>query len=254
MSEIVWITGASTGIGRAAALAYAARGATVVASARSTDKLEALAQEAASLSGTIVAKPLDVVDLAASRAAVAEIEAEVGPIDRAILNAGIYIPMPGAAFDADTVKQHFDVNVLGVANGIDPLIKAFKARGRGQLAIVSSVAGFVGLPLSSAYGATKAALTNMAEALELELAPLGIDVRVVHPGFVDTPATEINEHPMPFIVSAEEAATRILKGLDRKGFEITFPKQFTYGFKALRMLPYGLLLPLTRSATKGNRR
>jgi len=183
-----WVTGASSGIGRALALELADRGWTVHATARDAGALATLAAERP---GLIRPAPGDVTDAAAMAALVARLEAE-GPLALAVLNAGIYEPMRAQEFDAGSVARTFAVNVQGVANGLDPLLKAMIARRRGVVALVASVAGYRGLPRAAAYGATKAALIAMAESLAYDLIDLGVRICVVNPGFVATKATAVN--------------------------------------------------------------
>jgi NAD(P)-dependent dehydrogenase (short-subunit alcohol dehydrogenase family) len=255
VNDVIWITGASSGIGRALALELAGRGASVAASARRTDELERLAADAATLpaasggkAGAIRAFPVDVTDTAAMAATVARIEAEFGPIATAVMNAGLYLPMSGAELDTAKFATTLAVNVMGVVNGIAPVTAAMKARKRGRIAIVSSVAGYSGLPTSAAYGASKAALINLAESLKFDLDPLGIRVQLISPGFVETPATDVNPFPMPFLMKVETAAARIADGLAGDAFEVTFPRRFTYGLKLARILPYWAYFPLARRA------
>ncbi|PWW04228.1 short-subunit dehydrogenase [Hoeflea marina] len=244
-----WITGASSGIGRAVALLLAAKGFTVHATARSADDLDALASEASGLSGRIVATPGDVTDPEAMTAIVERIIADTGPLALAIFNAGVFLPVSGEALQASRFKKTFDVNLMGVVNGLVPAVGVMKPAGRGQIAIVSSVAGYSGLPSSAAYGASKAGLTNMAESLKFDFDKLGIRIQVIHPGFVETPATEKNPFEMPALMKVDDAAGRIVEGLASSSFEITFPRRFTYVLKFLRMLPYPLYFTLMNKAT-----
>ena len=245
----VWITGASSGIGRSVALALAGKGFTVHATARSAGDLEALAAESAKLSGRIVATPGDVTDPEAMAAIVDRIVADSGPLALAIFNAGVFLPVAGEALEASRFRKTFDVNLMGVVNGLVPVVEAMKQAGQGQIAIVSSVAGYSGLPSSAAYGASKAALTNMAESLKFDFDKLGIRIQVIHPGFVDTPATEKNPFEMPALMKVEDAAKRIVEGLAKDQFEITFPRRFTYVLKFLKMLPYPVYFWLMNKAT-----
>jgi NAD(P)-dependent dehydrogenase (short-subunit alcohol dehydrogenase family) len=207
----------------------------VAATARGRGELEKLA---AGSGGKIFAFPADVSDTAAMAATLEAIEAAHGPVARAVFNAGIYLPVDGLNPEVDLFRRSFDVNLMGTVNGLVPAIARMKARKRGQIVIVSSVTGYGGLPTSSAYGATKAALINMAEALKFDLDRVGVLIQVVNPGFVKTPATDSNPFPMPFLVPVETAAARIAAGMNRTGFEITFPRRFTWMLKALRLLPY----------------
>jgi NAD(P)-dependent dehydrogenase (short-subunit alcohol dehydrogenase family) len=246
---VAWITGASTGIGRETARQLASEGWTVWASARDASALDALAADSG---GRIVAAPGDVTDAAAMADIVARIEASGRPLALAILNAGIYLPVSADSLTVDVFQRSFAVNLSGTVNGLVPAIAAMKPRRLGQVAVVSSVTAYGGLPTSSAYGATKAGLTNMAESLKFDLDRMGILIQVVHPGFVETPATDANSFPMPFIVKVDEAARRIRAGLRRGGFEITFPKRFTWALKALNLLPYPLYFALVgRTTGKG---
>ncbi len=244
-----WVTGASSGIGRAVALKLARQGFTVAVTARSAEALETLAGETGASRGTIVPMPGDVTDAAAMDAIVKRIEAEHGGLALVVLNAGVYTAMDGTAPSVDLFDKHFAVNLEGVTNGLVPAIAAMKPRGRGQIAIVSSVAGYVGLPQAAAYGATKAALINMAEALKFDMDRLGILVQLVCPGFVDTPATAQNPFEMPFLMKVDEAADKLVAGLATTRFEITFPRAFTYQLKLLRALPYWAYFPLVGRAT-----
>ena len=249
----VWITGASTGIGRALALRLAADGSVVCASARNTGALAALAEEAKAVRGRIVPVPADVTDAASVRAAWDTVVAAAGVPDLCVVNAGAFVPVEGRTFDAGAVARQFDVNVFGVARTLEAAIPEMVERGSGRIAVVASVAGYRGLPTASAYGATKAALINMCEALRIELAPCGIVVQVVNPGFVETPMTSGNDFPMPFLMPVEKAAAAFHRGLLTDRFEITFPKRFTWMMKVLRLLPNALYLPLAAAGTKRRR-
>ena len=241
-----WVTGASSGIGRAVALKLAAAGFTVAVTARDQAKLATLAAES---NGRIHAFPADVTDAAAVIRILGEIEGRCGRLALAVLNAGVFLPVHGEAMRQLDFDKTFAVNLHGTVHCLLPAVEAMKRSGHGQIALVSSVTGYGGLPTSAAYGATKAALINMAESLRFDLDKLGIRIQVINPGFVDTPATAQNEFPMPALVTPDKAATEILKGLAGKGFEITFPKRFTYGLKLGRFLPYGLYFALINRFT-----
>jgi NAD(P)-dependent dehydrogenase (short-subunit alcohol dehydrogenase family) len=241
-----WVTGASAGIGRAVTLLLVARGWTVHATARDPKALEALA---ALHPGKIIPTPGDVTDREWMAAIVAGIEAEA-PLALVLLNAGIYIPMRAQDFDAAKAAKTFEVNLTGVANGLDPVLKVMIARGKGHVALTASVAGFGGLPAASAYSATKAGLIAMAQSLALDLIDLGVRISVVNPGFVKTEATGVNDFEMPFVMSADDAARRIVEGLERPGFEITFPRRFALFLRAINLLPNQLLFKLWRRMTR----
>jgi NADP-dependent 3-hydroxy acid dehydrogenase YdfG len=245
---VAWVTGASTGIGRALTLALAERGWTVHATARDAAALEKLAAERP---GKIIPQPGDVTDRARMAGIVAAIEAE-RPIALAVLNAGVYLPMRAQEFDAATVEKTFAVNVTGVANGLDPLLKRMIARRRGHVAITASVAGYRGLPRAAAYSATKAALIAMAEALAFDLIDLNVRLSVINPGFVETDATSVNTFEMPFLMSTEKAAARIVAGLERPGFEIAFPRRFALILRLIGLLPNRAYFAVLRKAMGWN--
>jgi NADP-dependent 3-hydroxy acid dehydrogenase YdfG len=230
-----WITGASGGIGRATALRLAAEGWTVYASARGAEALAAVAAEARR-PGSVVPLPLDVTDAEACRGAVAAITA-AGPLALAILNAGVYTPMRAQGFDAAVARRMFEVNLGGVANGLDPVLKHMIARRDGVIAITASVAGYRGLPDAAAYSATKAGLIALAESLAMDLVDLGVRISVINPGFVETEATAVNAFEMPFLMSPDEAGRRIVDGLKRPGFEIAFPRRFALLLRLIGALP-----------------
>ncbi len=240
----VWLTGASAGIGKAVTARLVEDGWTVYITARSEDKLVAMAEGSG---GKIIPAPGDVTDPEAMEKIVARIEAGHG-LALAILNAGVYIPMTAREFNVEDAKKHFDVNLQGVVNGLVPAMQAMLAKNRGCLALVSSVAGYRGLPKAGAYGATKAALINMAEALAYNLYPEGVRISLICPGFVETDATSVNEFDMPFLMQPEDAANRIVDGLRTKKFEITFPRRFSYMLKSFRFLPAKWYIALGRKA------
>jgi len=248
----VWITGASTGIGHALAIKYAKAGHTVLASARTADKLEALSRTP-DTDNRIIPCPLDVTDQVAIAAFVEQQITKHQLPDLVILNAGYYEPVGIEAFTVEHVERINDVNFLGVVRCLCALLPSFKKRASGHIAITASVAGYAGLPRAAAYGATKAALINMTESLKPELNELGIDITVINPGFVETPMTDKNQFEMPFIVSPEQAAERVYSGLQSRHFEITFPKRFTWLMKLVGILPYSLFFSVTRRLVKSEK-
>lgn len=240
--RVVWITGGGTGIGRALALRMAAHGWHVAVSGRRPDVLD----ELAAASDRIHAFPLDVADAGANRATVAAVEAALGPIDLAVLNAGQYRPFRASEFDPAVFEEMTRVNYLGVVNGIGAVLPGMRERGTGHVALVSSVAGYNGLPLGAPYGATKAALINLAESLRFDFRRMGLRISIINPGFVRTPLTDQNKFPMPFLIDADEAAARIERGLEAGRFEIAFPWPMVLMLKFARILPYWLAFPLLR--------
>ncbi|WP_029010397.1 SDR family NAD(P)-dependent oxidoreductase [Azospirillum halopraeferens] len=249
---VAWITGASSGIGRALALRLARDGRTVAASARSAGALSALAAEAgaeAEAEGRIVPFPLDVTDAGAVAAAADVIERRLGPVGLAVLNAGTHTPMGLDDFSAATARALMEVNYFGVVHALDALLPRLAARGGGRVAVVASVAGYRGLPTAAAYGPTKAALINLCEALKPECDRAGIRLHLINPGFVDTPLTARNPFPMPDIIPAAAAADRIADGLAGDRFEIAFPPRFARTLKLARCLPYRAYFALVRRVT-----
>lgn len=234
----IWIIGASAGIGASLARALAGQGAQLVLSARNEGALMALAREcpAARIERLDLAQPGSLAD------AVARLAAEA-PLDGVICTAALYSPSPVADLDPVEAEAMVRVNILGMLE-IARLCPALLRDG-GQLVLFGSVAGYLGLPGGQPYSATKAAINNLAESLAAELAPR-VDVRLVCPGFVETRLTAKNRFTMPAIISPEKAAEAVLRGMAGRRFEIHFPRRFTLVMKLIRLLPYGLLLRLTR--------
>jgi len=242
----VWITGASSGIGAAVARVLLEQGARVAVSARSAPELErmvALHGDAA------IALPLDVTDAAAADSALQRIVAAWGGIDFVLFCAGTHQPARAWELDAGAARRLVDVNLNGVLNGLPPVVRQMLRQQSGAIGIVSSVAGYGGLPTALVYGATKAALINLAETLYLDLSPRGIGVFLVNPGFVKTPLTDRNQFHMPALIGVDEAAREILAGLARGRFEIHFPRRFTRWLKLLQLLPYRFYFALVRRGT-----
>lgn len=250
---VAWLTGASSGIGKATALELARRGWTVCLTARRLEELEALAGEAAGLPGRLVAHAGDVTDEAGMAALVESIERIHGPIALAFFNAGVAPYTRAGALDVDAFRQALDVNVLGAANGLAPVLARMGARRKGQVAVNASVAGYRGLPKAAAYGASKAAAIHLCEALKFDCDNLGITMQVVNPGFIDTPLTRKNDFPMPFLMSMDDAARRVVDGFERGRFEIIFPRRLAFILKVMRLLPYAWYFPLVARQTGWNK-
>jgi NAD(P)-dependent dehydrogenase (short-subunit alcohol dehydrogenase family) len=251
--KTVWLVGASTGIGRATASALHAAGARVIVSARGREALDRFVAEHARSD----AIALDATDRDAMHDAAAHIVRVHGRIDLAMYCAGTYKALRATAFDLDVALNHVQVNYVGALVMLDAVLPLMQAQAQsgaagssgGHISLVSSVAGYRGLPQSLAYGPTKAALINLAETLYLDLQPLGIGVSVINPGFVETPLTSQNQFRMPALISPQEAAREILRGWRRGQFEIHFPKRFTFWMNALRHLGYGSYFAAVRRST-----
>jgi short-subunit dehydrogenase len=239
----VWLIGASSGIGEATAKALMQRGARLALSSRNRDALTAVAD------GKAHVAVADITDRASLAAAFDEVRAALGDIDLAIVNAGTHRPVRAWELDAAAAERLVQVNLVGAINASALLAPYFAARGSGRLAVTASVAGYGGLPTGLVYGATKAALINFAETLYLDLAPKGVAVHLINPGFVKTPLTDLNEFSMPALIGSEEAAEEILAGIERGEFEIHFPKRFTRSLKLLKLLPYRWYFPIVHRIT-----
>ena len=240
----VWLIGASSGIGRATASLLHQRGARVIVSARQASALDDFV---ASHPGS-VALALDITDRAALQLAADQLLAD-GTLDLVCYLAGHYRPMRAMDIDLDDALRHQQVNLTGVWHLLAALLPALLAQGHGHVSLVSSVAGFRGLPRSLAYGPTKAALINLAESLYLDLQPRGLGVSVITPGFVATPLTAGNDFPMPALLTPEQAAAEILRGWERGEFMIHFPKRFSRFMRLLRLLPCRAYFALVRRLT-----
>lgn len=237
----VWLVGASTGIGAALARELAQRGARPALSSRRAAAVGALGIKDALL------LPCDVTATASLAAAHAELKAAWGGIDLVVYLAGDYAPMDAARFDLERAEQIVAVNFSG-AMKLTSLVLPDLGQGAG-IAFVASVAGYRGLPRALAYGPGKAALIHFAECLHLELAPRGIGVWVINPGFVATQLTAKNDFSMPALLTPEQAAQEIVAGFRSGRFEIHFPKRFTRIMKLLAHLPYAWSFPLIRRFT-----
>ena len=240
----VWLVGASTGIGRALAERLHALGAHVIVSARKAEALHDFVQQHP---GSL-ALPLDVTDRQAVQAA-AQAAMAVGPLDLMCYCAGHYQAMRATAMNLDELLRHHQINTVGALHVLDAVAPQMVARQHGHISLVSSVAGYRGLPQSLAYGPTKAALINLAETLYLDLQPHGVGVSVVNPGFVDTPLTAQNDFHMPALITPEQAAQAMVQGWAQGEFEIHFPKRFTRVMKLLRLLPHRLYFAAVRRMT-----
>jgi short-subunit dehydrogenase len=238
--KTVWITGASTGIGRELAIQLAASGVKIAASARSVEKLQ-------SLGANVFPFPLDVANPQAARATVDKIEQELGPVDLAIFAAGIYSEVVATDIDEKLFASIMATNYLGTVNCLAAVLPKMLTRRQGHISWIASVTGYRGLPKAAAYGPSKAALISLAESLKPELDQHGISLSVINPGFVATPMTSKNDFPMPFLMQPQEAARRTLIGLENKKFEITYPTRLVAILKFARLLPYGIYFWLIKN-------
>ena len=246
-NKVIWITGASSGIGKSLAIKFANEGWQVAASARR----ENLLKELSNTNSNIHSFPLDVTDSEKCKDVSTEIINKLENIEICIFCTGIHDPKSEKSLDLEKVRKIMEVNFFGTVNSINSVYDYFKKKRSGHISMVSSVAGYRGLPAGGAYCASKSALTTFAESLYFDLKRFNVRVSVVHPGFIKTPMTDQNDFPMPMIKSSEFAADEMFKGLTQSNaFEIHFPKQFTFIMKILKIMPNWLYLKLIKKGMK----
>jgi NAD(P)-dependent dehydrogenase (short-subunit alcohol dehydrogenase family) len=243
--RVVWIVGASSGIGEATAAALQSRGATTIVSARQIGPLARFAERHPGSR----ALPLDVTDRAQMADALKQVLSQHGRVDLVMYCAGHYRAMRAADFDRDEAVRHLEVNYIGVLNLLEVLLPVLRSQRHGHLSLVASVAGWRGLPQAMAYGPGKAAMQYLADTLYLDLRGTGVGVSVVNPGFVATPLTAGNTFHMPALLTPEDAARHILEGWAQGRYDIHFPKRFTLWLKLLRLLPHWAYVAAVRRAT-----
>ena len=242
----IWITGASSGIGKALAEKFTSNGWKVAVSARRKEILDEMAQNE-----NISSYPLDVTDQDQINEVFAKIINDFGSLDLCVFSSGTYDPKLEKEINIKQNKYVMETNFFGVLYCIKSVEKYFKDKKDGHISIVSSVAAYRGLPNSSGYGPSKAALTNLTESLYFDFKKHNVRISLISPGFIKTPLTDKNEFPMPFIKSPEFAAEKIFYGLTKsRAFEIHFPKALTLLLKFLRVLPYRLYLFLIDKSVK----
>lgn len=252
--SVVWVTGASSGIGEALVGPLVARGARVALSARRADLLETQAAAWRAKGADVRSYPLDVTDRDATHASVAAIERDFGRLDVAVLNAGGHVLGSQRPVDAQQYVDNMTVNYLGMLYGIEAALPGMLARGRGHVAGVTSLAGLRVLPTAGAYGASKAAASFMLDAIRFDLEPHGVRVTTIVPGFVKTPLTDRNRYWMPLLMEVDRAAAIIVEGLERGRPEIHFPKPLSWTVKTLRILPYPVYAWIIRRATRSRQK
>ena len=239
--KVIWITGASSGIGKALSIKFAQEGWIVAASARR----EGLLQELTKIDQNIHSFPLDVTNPEQCKKIFEDIKNKFNNIEISIFGTGIHDPNSEKKFNLDKIREIMEVNYFGTMNSINSVYDYYNDKKSGQISIISSVAGYRGLPAAGAYCASKSALTSFTESLRFEMMKKNVRVSLVSPGFIKTPMTDQNDFPMPMIKSPEFAAEQIYIGLTKKtGFEIHFPKAFTFFLKFLRILPYPIYFKL----------
>jgi short-subunit dehydrogenase len=245
--KIIWITGASSGIGKALSIKFAENGWIVAASARRENLLNELKQ----INQNIYPFPLDVTEIENCKTVAKKILEQFKNIDICVFGTGMHDPKSEKTFNLKKIREIMEVNYFGTMNSINSIYEYFSEKKSGQISIISSVAGYRGLPAAGAYCASKAALTSFAESLNFDMLKKNVRVSLISPGFIKTPMTDQNDFPMPMIKSPEFAANEIYKGLTiKKTFEIHFPKAFTYFLKFLQILPSSMYFKLVAKGMK----
>ena len=242
----VWITGASSGIGKAVAEKFASKGWKVAVSARTKAVLDQMSKNQ-----NMFSFPMDVTDQAQIKKSFDNILTEFGDLDLCIFSSGTYDPKDESKINSDKIRNVINVNFFGVIDCVKVVEDHFKNKKSGHISIVSSIAGYRGLPNSSGYGPSKAALTNFAESIYFDFKKYGVRISIISPGFIKTPLTDKNEFPMPFLKTPDYAAEKIFNGLVKSNvFEVHFPKGLTLTLKFLRILPYKIYLFLVDKLVK----
>ena len=245
--KTIWITGASSGIGKSLALKFANEGWQVAASARREDLLNQLSESNQNISPF----PLDVTSRENCEEIFEKIKNKFESIDTCFFSTGTWDPKKEKEIDIDQMKKVMEVNFFGTLNCIKAVEMYFKEKKNGNISIVSSIAGYRGLPNSTGYGASKAALNNLAESLYFDFGRYNVRVSLISPGFIKTPMTDKNQFKMPFLKTPEFAAEKIYNGLiNGSSFEIDFPKELTLILKFLKILPDKIYFKLIRKLTK----
>ena len=247
IDKVIWVTGASSGIGKALAIKFAKEGWKVAISARR----ENLLNEIAKTHNNIFPYPLDVTDSEKCKSVFSNIKEKFENVDISVFCTGIHDPKSERSLNLDKVRQIMEVNFFGTVNSINAVYDYYKDRRSGQIAIVSSVAGYRGLPAGGAYCSSKSALITFAESLYFDLKRKNVRVTVINPVFIKTPMTDQNDFPMPMIKSPEFAAEKMFKGLTQlNSFEIHFPKQFTFIMKILKIMPNWIYFKILKKGMK----
>ena len=249
--KTIWITGGSTGIGKALAIKFANKGWNVAISARRENLLQEISNNYENIHGF----PLDVTNKSKCKEVFEKIKNKFKNIDICFFSTGTWNPKKERDIDVEQIEDVFKINFFGTLNSIKTVEEYFKNKKSGTITIVSSIAGYRGLPNSTGYGPSKSALNNLAESLYFDFKRYGVRVSLISPGFIKTPMTDKNDFKMPFLKTTEYAADKIYDGLVNSNvFEIHFPKQLTLILKFLKILPNWLYLKLLSKLTKYQKR
>ena len=235
--KVVLITGASSGIGRALALELGRRGARLGLTARREEELLRVAEEVGRAGGEALALPADVRNAEAMKEAAARVREKWGRVDVLVANAGMSTTTAGTRLDAGEAGDVISINVLGVVNSVAAVLPDMLERKSGHLVAISSLASYRGMPKSGAYSASKAAVSTFFESLRVDLSRSGVDVTVIHPGFIRTPLTEGRKKKLPFLLEVDDAACRIVRAVERRARTYAFPWQLASLVRVIKHLP-----------------
>lgn len=235
--QVIWLTGASSGIGEALAYELGRRGAKLALTARRADVLGKLVSAINAEGGIAKAFPGDVMNVDQLRAIVTDAQKALGPIDTVVANAGTHIPSKLEHFNSSEYLELMNVNYGGMLRTFEAVLPGMKERRRGLVVGVASMAGYRGFPEAAAYGASKSAMITFLQSLRFHMKPIGIAVSIINPGFVKTPLTDKNDFHMPFLISAERAARIMCRAIERQQRECTFPWPFNWLLKLMSVLP-----------------
>jgi short-subunit dehydrogenase len=246
-NKVVMITGASSGIGRALAVEIGRHGAKLGLIARRAEVINEVVREVEAAGGKAMALPADVQQANSISAAANKLRADLGQIDVLIANAGIGPTRDAANFSAAEVSDVINVNVIGASNSVAAVIPEMVERGSGQLVAISSLAAYRGLPRSAAYCASKAAVSAFFESLRLDLEPRGIDVTIIHPGFIKTPLTQGRDAQMPFLMELDDAVRKMVGAIEKRRKRYSFPWQLATIVRAGMLMPIWMYDKISRA-------
>jgi short-subunit dehydrogenase len=238
--KVVLLTGASSGIGRAMAIELGRRGARVGLTARRAEELLRVAEEVERAGGKALALPADVRNAAEMNGVAARVREKWGKVDVLVANAGMSTTTAGASLNAGEASDVISINVIGVVNSVAAVLPDMLKQGGGQLVAISSLASYRGMPKSGAYSASKAAVSTLFESLRVDLRKSGIDVTVIHPGFIRTPMTANRKKKLPFLLEVDDAACRIIKAIERRARAYAFPWQLAGLVRLIKHMPGAL--------------
>jgi short-subunit dehydrogenase len=245
--KVIWIVGASSGIGKALALKFAKENWIVIISARRKNLLIKLNE----INNNIKPYPLDVTNEKQCISVFKNITKIYKNIEVCVFGSGVNYTMKNEKFDPKKIKKIMEVNYFGVINLTNAVYNYFKKKKSGQISFIASVAGYKGLPKKGAYCASKSSLITFAESLYFDFIKFNIQIKIINPGFIESPMTKKNNFFMPMIQSSDYAANKIYDGLvNKKSFEIHFPKSLTLIMKIVSLLPYCLFFYFIQKANK----